>query len=135
MTTEENQDNTEPLVETTSATSELPSDSKNLGMLCHLLSLTACFSGIGSILGPLILWLIKKDQDAFVDEQGKESINFNITVIILVVISAILIPLFGLGLLLMGLITIAWFVLTIIASIAASKGESYKYPFSFKFLK
>lgn len=138
MTTEETQDtpdeNKEAVIHTESS-SEVSKDSKNLGMLCHLLSFSAFFTGLGAILGPLILWLIKKDQDAFVDEHGKEAVNFNITILICAVISAILIPVFGLGILLLLATSIFWFVMTIIASLKASKGESYKYPICIRLIK
>jgi len=59
------------------------SDDKNMGMLCHLLALTGLVTGwVGSIIGPLIIWIIKKDESRFVDECGKEALNFNITVLI-----------------------------------------------------
>ena len=56
------------------------------GMLCHLLSLTLLIGvPLGNILGPLIIWLIKRDEDPFVDLCGKESLNFQISMTIYIV--------------------------------------------------
>ena len=63
---------------------EVSKDARNMAMLCHLL---AIFTGF---LGPLIIWLIKKDEDPFVDEHGKEALNFQITVFIAMFVSGIL---------------------------------------------
>src|SRR6266852_3321441 len=52
-------------------------DDKTMGMICHLLGI------ILGIIGPLIIWLIKKDQSKFVDDQGKEALNFQIVLLIL----------------------------------------------------
>lgn len=104
-------------------------------MLCHLASL-AGFIGIpfGNILGPLILWLIKKDEAPFIDDQGKESLNFQITMTILGIGAGILI-IVGIGILLLFAIGIADLVFVIIASVAANKGETYRYPFAFRLVK
>ena len=108
---------------------------RNWGMLCHLTALAA-FLGIpfGHILGPLIVWLIKKNEYPFVDEQGKESLNFQISVTIYSM------PLFILVFLLIGIpLLIALFMadvmLVIIAAVKASNGESYRYPLTIRFIK
>ena len=109
-------------------------DSRNLGMLCHLLAFSAFFTGVGSILGPLIIWLMKKDQDPYVDEQGKESLNFQISIMIYGIVSAILI--FAvIGVLLVFIVAIAWFVLTIVGTVKASKGEHWRYPLTIRLIK
>lgn len=123
-----------PTESTTSQTSGLSKDSLNLGMLCHLLAFTAFFTGVGSILGPLIIWLMKKDEDPYVDEQGKESLNFQISIAIYGIISAILI--FAvIGFFLIFVVAIAWFVLTIVGTMKASKGELWKYPLTIRLIK
>lgn len=103
-------------------------DDRNLAMLAHLLGI------VSSFVGALIIWLIKKDQSAFVDEQGKEALNFQITIIIgFVVSSALTIILIGFPL--MGLLWLANLVFCILAAVATSKGEHYKYPFVLRLLK
>ena len=65
-----------------SGSSGLSKDEKNLGMLCHLIGI------IFPVIGPLVIWLIKKDEMAFVDYNGKEALNFQITIAICWVISS-----------------------------------------------
>ncbi len=96
-------------------------------MLCHLTSLSGYFVPLGNILGPLIIWLVKKDQMPLVDDQGKESLNFQISVTIYFLVSAILIMVF-IGILLVFAVVIFHLVFTIIATVKASQGEAYRYP-------
>jgi uncharacterized Tic20 family protein len=106
-----------------------------IGMLCHLSSLIL-YLGIpfGNVLGPLIFWLVKKDSSEFVDDQGKESLNFQITVSLAMIASGILCIIL-VGLPLLFLILIVNFVMTIIGAVAASKGERYRYPFVIRLLR
>ena len=109
--------------------------SNTYGMLVHLLGLAGLvFPLFGSILGPLILWMIKKDEFPFVNEQGKEAINFQISVAIYSVISAILIFIV-IGIVLLVAIQIFWLVLTIVAAINANDGKPYRYPLTIRFIQ
>jgi len=103
-------------------------DSRTLGMLCHLLGLLTNF------LGPLILWLIKKDEDKFVDRQGKEALNFQITVAIAFIVSSLL-SFLCIGFLLMPAVAIADLVFCILACVKANQGQDYQYPLTFRFVK
>ncbi|MHC4819193.1 MAG: DUF4870 domain-containing protein, partial [Planctomycetota bacterium] len=96
----------------------------------------AGFIGIpfGNILGPLVIWLIKKDEMPFVDDQGKEVLNFQISLTIYAIISGILCLIF-IGFLLLPAVLIFGIVMTIIGTIKASSGERYRYPFTIRFLK
>lgn len=106
-----------------------------MGMLCHLLSLTQLLGvPLGNILGPLIVWLIKRDEDPFVDLCGKESLNFQISMTIYMIISGILILVF-IGFFMVIVLMILNIVYTIIAAIKASEGDSYTYPFTIRFIK
>ena len=108
---------------------------RNWGMLCHLSALAA-FLGIpfGHLLGPLVVWLVKKNEYPFVDEQGKESLNFQISVTIYAMPLVILVfVLIGIPLLIALLIGDVIFV--IIAAVKASNGESYRYPLTIRFIK
>ena len=109
-------------------------DERMWGMLCHL-SAFAMFiiPFAGNIIGPLIIYLIKKDEYSFVEDQGKESLNFQITVTILLLVSALLV-IIGIGVLLLFAIGIASLVFTIIAAIKANEGEFYRYPWSIRFI-
>jgi uncharacterized Tic20 family protein len=107
---------------------QLSSDERTMGMLAHLLGL---FLGV---IGPLIIWLIKKDQSTFVNDQGKEALNFQITVLIALVACSVL-SVVVIGALLMPIVGIADLVLIIMASIAANNGQTYRYPVNIRFIK
>ena len=111
-------------------------------MLCHLSAL-AGFIGIplGNVLGPLIVWQIKKNEYLSVDVHGKASLNFQITVMIalLVTVAAMFVGmLICIGWLLLPvviLIGLAGLIFPIIAGIKANNGEDYKYPWSLELIK
>ena len=109
-------------------------DERTMGMLCHLLGFGFIAAGIGNILGPLILWLIKKDQYPLVNSEGKESLNFQISITIYWIVAAILsFALIGIPLLIA--IFIFDVVEIIMASIKANQGIPYRYPLSIRFIK
>jgi len=98
------------------------------GMLCHLTALIG-FIGIpfGNLLGPLVVWLVKKNDDPFIDEQGKESLNFQISMTIYGIIAMFLI-LILIGIPLLIALAVADVILVIIASVKISNGEPHRYP-------
>ncbi|MHC4178209.1 MAG: DUF4870 domain-containing protein [Planctomycetota bacterium] len=117
-------------------------DERTWGMLCHLTAL-AGFIGIpfGNIIGPLVVWLIKKDEMPFVDDQGKEALNFQISLIIYLLVGAaisgiLVIVVIGIVLLFVVLLGVPIFglVMTIIAALRANQGEAYRYPMCIRFL-
>ncbi|RYG69689.1 DUF4870 domain-containing protein [bacterium] len=112
----------------------LTSEEKNWGMLCHLSAL-AGFIGLpyGNVLGPLIVWLIKKNDSPFIDAQGKESLNFHLSMAIYLTIAVI--SLFVLvGFVLLPIVYIFGLIYTIIGAVAASNGQNYRYPLTIRFL-
>jgi uncharacterized Tic20 family protein len=105
-------------------------DARTMGMLAHLL---AIFTGF---IGPLIIWLIKKDQYPFVNDQGKESLNFQITVVLSMMVGMVLTFascgfLFPLPL----AVVIANIVFCIIATLKANSGVWYRYPVCLRLIK
>ena len=110
-----------------------PQEERTWGMLCHLSALSAFVTGIGAILGPLIVWLIKKDQSAFVDAQGKESVNFQLSCLLYFIISGLLV-LVLIGIPLLIALSVFWLVEVIIASVAANNGTYHKYPLCIRFI-
>lgn len=104
------------------------SDEKTLALLAHIITL------VSSFLGPLIIYLIKKDDSKFVAEHAKESLNFQITMALAAIVSAILIIVL-IGILLLWLVSIATVVLVIIATIKASEGKQYRYPFCIRLIR
>ena len=104
------------------------------GMLCHLSAFAAFIIPFGSLIGPFIVWMIKKDEMPFVNDQGKESLNFQISILIYSIVAALLIFIV-IGIFLLIAVAIADIVFVIIASIAANKGESYRYPMTLRLIK
>jgi len=137
------------------------SESTN-AFLIHISAFSGFIITFGSIIVPLILWQTMKDRSRFLDEQGKEAVNFNISYALYIFILGLsIIPfafstfirnidhmddfhwdfgngglfgIFGMGAIitLLGLVKIA---LVIIASLKSKEGENYKYPFTIKFIK
>ncbi len=109
-------------------------DDKTFGMLCHLLAFAGCVIPVGSIVGPLVMWLIKKDSSDFVDRCGKESVNFQISIALYSLAAAPLCFLF-IGFLILIAIGIFTLVCVIQASIKANEGQDYIYPYCIRFIK
>ena len=103
-------------------------------MLCHLFGLLGLIIPAGNVIGPLLIWLFKKDEHPFIEDQGREALNFQITFTIAMMVSVFL-ALVYVGLFLLAILGIADLILIIMASSAASRGENYRYPFSIKFLQ
>ena len=105
------------------------------GMLAHLSALAGLvLPMIGIVLGPLAVWLARRDDSAFVAAHAREALNFNITVLIGAVICMMLMLVF-IGFLLGTALFVAWLVLTLIAAIRASEGAAYRYPFALRLIR
>lgn len=104
------------------------SEEKTMAVLSHILCIVAGF------LAPLIIYLVKKDESAYVTAHAKESLNFQLTMLIAYIVSWILIFVL-VGFFLLFILGIANLVLVVIATIRASENKLYKYPFSIKFVK
>ena len=116
------------------------SEERTWAMFGHLSAFSAFLTGIGMVVGPLIVWLVKRDTMPFVADQAKEALNFNITVLLVGVALLLLVILtLGIGLLIVGpvgvVIFVAWVVLTIIATVNANNGTYYRYPFTLRLIK
>lgn len=109
-------------------------DEKTLGMLAHLLALAGFIVPFGNIIGPLVIWLLKKDELPFVDRHGKESLNFQISIFIYSIIAGLL-CLILIGFPLLAAILIFDLVVVITAAVKANSGEEYAYPLSIRFIK
>ncbi|MDN6862395.1 MULTISPECIES: DUF4870 domain-containing protein [Pseudomonas] len=103
-------------------------------MLCHLAAFLGFVFPFGSVVGPLILWQMKKEVDPFIDDQGKEALNFQITVAIAWLVCIVL-AFAVIGFFLMTALAIATVVLTIIGGIKANKGIAYRYPLTWRLVK
>ncbi len=105
----------------------ITADDRSMSMLIHLLSLVSGF------VGPLIVWLIKRDQSAFVDYHGKEALNFQISMFIYWT-GALLAMIILIGFLLIPVLLVLQILFPILAAVAANKGEYYRYPLSIRLI-
>ncbi len=109
-------------------------DERTWGMLAHLSALLGYLVlPFGNIIAPLVIWLVKKDESQFVADQAKESLNFQISLLIYAVISGVLIFVI-IGIFLLGALYILGIVMTIIGTIKANNGESYRYPLTIRLI-
>lgn len=114
---------------------DMPSnEAKQWAFFAHLSALAGFVIPFGSLLGPLIIWQMKKNEMPFVDDQGKEALNFQITMAIAFVACCILM-LVLIGFLLAALVGLVDLIYTIIAAIAANNGQAYRYPFNLRLIK
>lgn len=125
-------------------------------MLCHIAALAGLFFGLGNVIGPLIVWQIKKNELPEIEPHGKEALNFQLTILIINIVAGIIFlgylgAAMGIGRiwrspfsLLSGgigigsiivIINLVAFILAVIAGIKANNGEPYKYPFAIRFIK
>ena len=113
-------------------------DARTWAMWCHLAGLAWLLwwivPVIGGVVGPLIVWQAKRDEYAFVDEQGKEALNFQISMLIYWIIAGFL-CLGCIGFVLLPMVTVADVILAIVASIKAGNGQSYRYPLNMRLVK
>ena len=116
-------------------TSTSSRDVRTWNVLCHATALAGFFvPWAGHILGPLIVWLAKRSDSPEIDEYGKESLNFQISMLIYNVIAAVL-CLVLIGFIILAILHILNLVLVIIASIQTSEGKSYRYPMTIRLIK
>ena len=106
---------------------------RNWAVAAHLSSLSL-YLGIpfGDLLGPLIIWLVKKDEP-FTEAHAKESLNFQISLLVYAAVSFLLL-FFLIGFLLLPAIIVLHVVLVIVAAIKASEGKPYRYPLTIRFI-
>ncbi len=116
-------------------------DVRMWSMLCHLAALAGLVvPSVGTVVGPLVVWLIKRNDHPSIDANGKESLNFQISMFIYIWALgltglATTFLLIGFGILALALVAgIVGLVYSVIASIKVSNGESFRYPFTIRFL-
>ncbi len=109
-------------------------DQNTWAMLCHLSALAGFVIPLGNILGPLVIWLIKKDEYPLVADQGKEALNFQISMTLYYIVSIILIIVL-IGILLLIALALFSLIITIVAMVKANEGVAYRYPLCIRFIK
>jgi uncharacterized Tic20 family protein len=105
----------------------LTSEERTLGMLCHLL-------GLVGFVGPLVLWLVKRNESAFVDDQGKEALNFQLSLLIYGLLCGVSV-FFVVGILLLPVLMVFSIVAVILAAMKANDGSFYRYPLCIRFIR
>ena len=105
----------------------ITADDKNIAVITHLAGT------LFSIFPALAVWLLKRNDNAYLADQAREALNFQITVLIVQAVSGILIFVV-IGFLLLGLVWLANIFFCIMAAIAASKGEHYRYPLTLRLI-
>ncbi|MGA8276818.1 MAG: DUF4870 domain-containing protein [Rhodanobacteraceae bacterium] len=103
-------------------------------MFAHLSALLGFVVPFGSLLGPLVIWQIKKNEMPLVDDQGKEALNFQITMAIAFIVSCILIFVV-IGIFLIFLVGLFDLIMTVIAAIRANNGERFRYPLTLRLIQ
>ena len=107
---------------------------RSYAMGCHLAALVGYLIPFGNVLGPLVMWLIKKDESAVIDANGKEALNFQISIALYAFIS-ILLAFVVIGVFLLIAIGIFNLVMIIMAAVKVNKGQEFQYPLSIRFIK
>ena len=108
-------------------------DERMWGMLCHLSALSGLIIPFGNLIGQLVVYTLKKDEYAFVADQGKESLNFQISVLVYLMISGIAVLLL-VGIFFLLFVPFIAIILTVLAGVRANDGEYYRYPFCIHFI-
>jgi uncharacterized protein len=107
---------------------------RNWAMFCHLAAFAGFFVPFGGIIGPLVIWLSKRDDSTWINENGKASLNFQLSMLMyMVLVAPLCLILIGIPLLiLLGTLKIVFIV---IGSVRASKGEEFRYPLAIPFIQ
>lgn len=111
-----------------------PKEARNWAMICHLTGFAGYLFPFGNLIVPLAVWLIKRDQMPYLDDQGKEAVNFQITMLIAYAVAFALI-LILVGFLLFPPLFIYHVVMMVVAAIKANEGAEFRYPFTIRLLK
>ena len=125
--------NSDPMPAKSTPRTPLPPEHQ-MALFTHLSALAGIVIPFGNIIGPLVMWLIGKDTLPFVDDQGKEALNFNITVTLASIVCFILMFVI-IGYFLGAILFVAWFIFVIIAAVKANEGIAYRYPLTLRLIK
>lgn len=110
---------------------ETTKQEKNFGMLAHLAGFGSFIVPFGNIIGPLVVWLLKKDESEYIADQAKEALNFQISFTIYLLVSFLFFWLLFIPTIILGIV---WFVQMIVALVKSGEGEVYSYPFTIRFV-
>jgi uncharacterized Tic20 family protein len=107
---------------------------RNSAVAAHLSTFAGLVVPFGSVIGPLAVWLTRRDRDPFIDDAGREALNFGISIAIYGVVALVgALMLVGIPLLVVGVV--AWVVLGSLAAVKASQGQAYRYPLTLRLVR
>ena len=112
----------------------LSKEEKTWAMFGHLSGLVGYFIPFANLLGPFILWQLKKDEMDFASEQAKESLNFQISMTIYLLIAGVSIFIL-IGFVLLPLLWLFGIIMLLIASVKANDGNEFRYPLNLRFIR
>ena len=118
----------------TTETGAVDEEIRNTAVVAHLSTFAGLVVPFGSVIGPLAVWLTRRDRDPFIDQAGREALNFGISIAIygsVLLVAALM--LVGIPLLMVGVV--AWVVLASLAAVKASQGQAYRYPLTMRFVR
>ncbi|PSQ11726.1 DUF4870 domain-containing protein [Halobacteriales archaeon QS_7_69_60] len=119
--------------DTTTDTFEMDDEERMWGILAHAGGFAGLAVPFGNVLAPLVAWLVKRDESRFVDENGIQALNFQLTWSVILLVTALSI-LVGVGLVLFPLAMLAWLILTVVGTAKAADDEVYDYPLTIGFV-
>ena len=107
---------------------------RNTAVAAHLSTFAGLVLPFGSVIGPLAVWLTRRDRDPFIDDAGREALNFGISIAVYGLVALVgALMLVGIPLLMIGVI--AWVVLASLAAVKASQGQPYRYPLTMRLVR
>jgi hypothetical protein len=109
-------------------------DERQWAMLCHLSAMLMYATVIGGFIAPLIIWLLKRDEMPFVADQGRETLNFQITTLLALCVGGLL-AIVLIGFVVIAAVLLFHFVVTIIATVKSSEGVLYRYPLCWRVIR
>ena len=109
-------------------------EQRTWAMFCHLSALAGLLFPFGSVIGPLIVWLVKKEEMPLVAEHGRKSLNFQLTMMIAYIVCFMLMFVV-VGVILLPLVPLFSLIMVVISAIKANDGKEVKYPMAIEFIK
>jgi uncharacterized Tic20 family protein len=107
---------------------------RRIAAICHLSGFIGfLIPPIGHLLGPLLVWLIYRDKSLFIDDQGREAVNFQLSTTFYVIASSLLVFIF-VGMFLMVILSVFWLVFVVVATVRSSQGSLFRYPLNLRIL-
>jgi hypothetical protein len=107
---------------------------RNTAVAAHLSTFAGLVVPFGSVIGPLAVWLTQRDRDPFIDDTGREALNFGISIAVYGLVALVgALMLVGIPLLMVGVM--AWVVLASLAAVKASQGQAYRYPLTMRLVR